>query len=211
MAMNRDFVLRLLTEKRDLLKRIIGETSSNEFSLPSVIANTPLEAMIMEKANLRRRFIPAKSLYFDFENPFNRFFLLTDKERCNLEKLICCVVSTNIVKNEVRKQYVLSFIDILGESGYRFALERGSLYLPSELREHIISFFENKTECLQKAGTLVIETLLDRADEECSRHYNYFRKTLPVSLSDNELEQIYKCTIKVLSLEIDRKWQNIFS
>ena len=91
-------------------------------------------------------------------------------------------------------------------------IRRGSLYIPNNLKNRIVSSFSSTEQAVRESGNAVLANILEKASAQSLEKMN-FKVESPVrlDLSDSDERLIFDCTIKILCLEIDRSCQNIFN
>lgn len=211
--MNREFALSLLTEKRDLLKKIIEYNHLDEHAvLPDEIMNSGSAQLFCDNHALIRKLSAVRPGYFEFENPANRFCFYSNEQLELLGKLLCACISSPILIADIKKDQVKKYREYLGEELYFFGLRRGSLYIPLPLKNRIISSFSSSEAAVRESGYAVLANIIGRASEDC-RQRILFRpeSSVKLNLSGNDEKLLFDCTVKIFCLEIDELCQNIFS
>jgi hypothetical protein len=211
--MNRDFALSLLTEKRELLKKILEYNHLDEKAvLPDEIMQSSSAQSYLDNHALIRKLSKVSEGYFEFETPANRFCFCSAEQLEQLRLLLCASICSQILVSEIKKEQVTKYREYLGEEIYSFGLRRGSLYIPTHLKNRIVSSFSSTEQAVKESGNAVLANILEKASADCLDRIA-FKAESPVrlDLSDSDEKLIFDCTIKILCLEIDRSCQNIFS
>lgn len=211
--MNREFALSLLTEKRELLKKIIEYNHLDEKAvLPDEIMQSSCAQSYLDNHALMRKLSKVNEGYFEFEIPANRFCFCSEEHLEQLRKLLCACICSQILVSEIKKEQVTKYREYLGEEIYSFGLRRGSLYIPNHLKNRIVSSFSSTEQAVRESGNAVLASILEKASAQSLEKMS-FKVESPVrlDLSDSDERLIFDCTIKILCLEIDGSCQNIFN
>lgn len=211
--MNREFALSLLTEKRDLLKKILEYNHLDEkVVLPDEIMNSSSAQRFLDNHGLIRKLSKISEGYFDFESPANRFCFCSGEQLELLRKLLCASICSQILISEIKKEQVTVYREYLGEEIYAFGFRRGSLYIPAYLKNRIVSAFSSSEQAVKESGDAVLSNILKKASAECIEKISYKpESSVSLDLSDSDEKLIFDCTVKILCLEIDSSCQNIFN
>ena len=210
--MNREYSLNLLTEKREFLKRIVefNHPQSDGF-LPEELTGTRLYDAIMSDPRYKRRFIPPKKLFFDFENIYNRLVFLKGDSLYKLSLIISGCMCSNILQSTINKTSVIPFMEFLGEDIYKLSLQRGSLYFPVPLKEKVQGFYESPELAVTNCGANIISFFISSADEEYRQFIDFKTESKKIlSFSETEKQILFNCIRKIIILEIDSSCQSIF-
>ncbi len=211
--MNREFALSLLTEKRELLKKIISYNElDTKVEFPESIKNSSYFQKFEENHSLLRKLAPVKSSFFDFENPFNRFVFFQEDVFNRLSKLLSACICSKILVSDIKKEQVHTYKEFLGEDVYLFGLRRGSLYLSEPVKKRLVSRFESNENAVMESGYAVLNALFKKATPECREQLVLKDiKVKDIDLTDKEESILFDCIKKILCREIDESCQNIFS
>jgi hypothetical protein len=211
--MNREFALSLLTEKRELLKKILEYNHLDEKAvLPDEIMQSSSAQRFLDNHSLLRKLAKVSEGYFEFENPANRFCFCSAEQLELLRKLLCACICSQILVSDIKKEQVTQYREYLGEEIYSFGLRRGSLYIPTHLKNRIISSFSSNEQALRESGNAVLADIIGRASADCQERISYKpESSVRLDLSDSDEKLLFDCTVKILCLEIDESCQNIFN
>ncbi len=211
--MNREFALSLLTEKRELLKKIIEYNHLDDHAvLPDEIMNSRNAQLFFDNHALIRKLSSERTGYFEFENPANRFCFCSLDQLKLLGKLLCACICSPILISDIKQEQVKKYRDYLGEEIYFFGLRRGSLYIPSLLKKRIISSFSSSEEAVRESGNAVLANIIGMASVDCQERILFRPKaSVGLNLSERDVKTLLECTVKILCLEIDELCQNIFN
>lgn len=211
--MNREFALSLLTEKRDLLKKILEYNHLTEkVVLPDEIMNSSSAQRFLDNHAFIRKISKVTDSFFEFENPANRLCLCSEEQLEQLSKLLCAAICSQILVSDIRKEQVIMYREYLGEEIYSFGLRRGSLYVPPHLKSRIVSSFSSNETAVKDSGNAVLSNIIDRASPESQEKIAFKPDSyVRLDLSDSDENLLFECTVKILCLEIDESCQNIFN
>ncbi|SFJ71862.1 hypothetical protein [Succinivibrio dextrinosolvens] len=211
--MNREFALSLLTEKRDLLKKILEYNHLTEKTvLPDEIMNSGSAQRFLDNHALIRKLSNVSDVFFEFENPVNRLCFCSEEQLEQLSKLLCAAICSQILVSDIKKEKVLMYREYLGEEIYSFGLRRGSLYIPPHLKSRIVSSFSSNEEAVKGSGNAVLSSIISRASAESMGKIAFKpESSVRLDLSDSDEKLLFECTVKILCLEIDESCQNIFN
>lgn len=211
--MNREFALSLLTEKRELLKKILEYNHLDGATvLPDEIMNSGSAQRFLDNHRLIRKLSKVSEGYFDFDSPASRFCFCSVEQLELLRKLLCASICSQILITEIKKEQVTAYREFLGEDIYAFGLRRGSLYIPAYLKNRIVSSFSSSEQAVKESGDAVLSSILKNASADCIEKMGFKpESTVSLDLSDSDESLIFDCTIKILCLEIDSSCQNIFN
>ncbi len=210
--MNRDFALYLLTENRDLLKRIVNYNGlDEEVKLPESIADSPVCENFKHNGRLLRKLSPVKSGYFDFENIANRLCFFSQESLARLSKTLSACICSGVLLAEIKKDKVIAYRNFLGDELYEFGLKRGSLFIPEYLKNKIVSLYPSKDSAVYESGMSALQTMLKGASKEIADRIILEENSSRVlNLEEGDVMVLVKCIVKVLCREIDPSCQNIF-
>ncbi|GEM_PF-1272599 len=211
--MNREFALSLLTDNRDLLKKILEYNNlEKKIVLPNEIMNSSSAQSFLDNHRLIRKLSKESDVYFDFDSPASRFCFCSGEQLELLRKLLCASICSQILISDIKKEQVTAYREYLGEDIYTFGLRRGSLYIPAYLKNRIISSFSSNEQAVKESGDAVLSNILKKVSPECLKKIAFKSETsVSLDLSDRDEKIIFDCTIKILCLEIDSSCQNIFN
>ncbi len=211
--MKREFALSLLTEKRDLLSKIISYNGLNEqVELPSELADSANVSIFTENHSLMRKLAKVKNVFFDFENRYNRLCFLDANTLERLQLMLSASLCSFILLSDIKKDDVLTYREYLGADIYNFGLRRGSLYIPAHVKNRVVETFSSHKDAVRLSGCAVLSKLISKASYECQERTQFSLEDFSkLELSDIEEKILFDCIVKIICLELDESCQNIFS
>ncbi len=212
--MNREFALKLLTEKQGLLKRVLefNHLLDDPISLRTLKGTNFYENLKQNPQSLR--LLKRENLnLFNFEKIENRFCLLSGDDLNKLSILLGCAIYSKKILHTVKASKLKLIKEDLGLDYYSFATGRGQFYLNSK----ITSLFSKDDEIIFKnvkqSGLEVIFQIYHNVDADLKPYFqveNIEKYSLTTKISSDQYQILLFSVIKMLRLEVCALCQEIF-
>lgn len=212
--MDREFALKLLTEKQSLLKRILefNHLLDDPISLRSLKGTSFYENLKQKPQYLR--LLRRESLnLFNFEKIENRFCLLDATQLNKLSILLGCAIYSKKILQMVKASSLKNIKEDLGYEFYSFATGRGQFYLNREIASLFLKDENITFNNVKQSGLDVIFHIYQNIDAELKPYFkieNLDKLSVVSQISLEQYQILLFSVIKMLRLEVCKSCQEIF-